>query len=290
MYMVKKIFFTSTKNKSFIQKIYNFAPVIKMLKLSNKDTLVIFDVDDVLIRPGSDDDFKHPCRTLLWQEIKRRSTPNKIEFLHSSILSATKQYLTDPQIIDIFNYLKSQNIPTVALTAMGTGNFGIIEKMEDIRVNELNDLGISFLPLTPLQDELLIPELENTNMIFENCKGTPILKQGIIFTAVVDKGVVLKTILHKYNYYPKTIIFVDDYINNLESLKQLCIELEINFYGFHYKAASLRSLPNINEDLEKLLFKNLEQNLYWLNYEKLLDKNYLMNHYSFFNQLNLNYQ
>ena len=279
MYMVKKIFFTSTKHKSFIQKIYNFAPVIKMLKLSNKDTLVIFDVDDVLIRPGSDDDFKHPCRTLLWQEIKRRSTPNKIEFLHSSILSATKQYLTDPQIIDIFNYLKSQNIPTVALTAMGTGNFGIIEKMEDIRVNELNDLGISFLPLTPIRDELLVPELENTHIVFPYCKGTPMLKYGIIFTAGVDKRVVLEYMFNKYNYYPKNIIFVDDCIKNLESLETLNTKLNLNFYGFHYAAASLTKFPNIDENLERLRFKFLEQESCWLSYEKLMNKRYIRHNY-----------
>ena len=277
--MVKKIFFTSTKHKSFIQKIYNFAPVIKMLKLSNKDTLVIFDVDDVLIRPGSDDDFKHPCRTLLWQEIKHRSTPNKVEFLHSSILSATKQHLTDPRIIDIFNYLKSQNIPTVALTAMGTGNFGIIEKMEDIRVNELNDLGISFLPLTPLQDELLVPELENTHIVFPYCKGTPMLKYGIIFTAGVDKRVVLEYMFNKYNYYPKNIIFVDDCIENLESLETLNTKLNLNFYGFHYAAASLTKFPNIDENLERLRFKFLEQESCWLSYEKLMNKQYIRHNY-----------
>ena len=277
--MVKKIFFTSTKHKSFIQKIYNFAPVIKMLKLSNKDTLVIFDVDDVLIRPGSDDDFKHPCRTLLWQEIKHRSTPNKVEFLHSSILSATKQHLTDPRIIDIFNYLKSQNIPTVALTAMGTGNFGIIEKMEDIRVNELNDLGISFLPLTPLQDELLVPELENTHIVFPYCKGTPMLKYGIIFTAGVDKRVVLEYMFNKYNYYPKNIIFVDDCIENLESLETLNTKLNLNFYGFHYAAASLTKFPNIDENLERLRFKFLEQESCWLSYEKLMNKRYIRHNY-----------
>ena len=277
--MVKKIFFTSKKHKSFIQKIYNFAPVIKILKLSNKDTLVIFDVDDVLIRPGSDDDFKHPCRTLLWQEIKHRSTPNKVEFLHSSILSATKQHLTDPRIIDIFNYLKSQNIPTVALTAMGTGNFGIIEKMEDIRVNELNDLGISFLPLTPLQDELLVPELENTHIVFPYCKGTPMLKYGIIFTAGVDKRVVLEYMFNKYNYYPKNIIFVDDCIENLESLETLNTKLNLNFYGFHYAAASLTKFPNIDENLERLRFKFLEQESCWLSYEKLMNKQYIRHNY-----------
>ena len=281
--MIKKKFFTSTINKiinkNSIQTVYNFAPVIKMLKFATKDTLVIFDVDNVLIRSGGEDDFRHPYRTKLWQEIKCRSTPQKIECLCSSILYATKRYLTDLRIIDIFNYLKLQNVPAIALTTMGTGNFGIIEKMEDIRVNELNDLGISFLPLTPIRDELLVPELENTHIVFPYCKGTPMLKYGIIFTAGVDKRVVLEYMFNKYNYYPKNIIFVDDCIKNLESLETLNTKLNLNFYGFHYAAASLTKFPNIDENLERLRFKFLEQESCWLSYEKLMNKRYIRHNY-----------
>lgn len=65
--------------------------------------------------------------------------------------------------------------------------------------------------------------------------------------------------MHKHNYFFNTIIFVDDYLLNLESLKQLCIKLRINFNGFYYKAAFVTALPKINKKLEILRFQKLLQ-------------------------------
>jgi Protein of unknown function (DUF2608) len=73
-----------------------------------------------------------------------------------------------------------------------------------------------------------------------------------------------------YNLFP----LLDDLFENIESLKQLCFELNINFYGFHYKAVSLIPLPTIDEDLEKLRFAILEKEFTWLSLQKLQDKNY----------------
>ncbi|MGI9215313.1 MAG: DUF2608 domain-containing protein, partial [Gammaproteobacteria bacterium] len=141
---------------------------------------------------------------------------------------------------------------------------------------QLNSVNLSFKCLTPLDNEYIMLELAKINKIFLdlNCKGNPMLKSGIIFTSGLDKGIVLEYILKKYNYYPKTIIFIDDLIENVKSLQQICFKLNIDFYGFHYRAASLIPLPNIDENLEKLRFAILEKEFTWLNYEKLQDKNY----------------
>ena len=261
-------------NKYYVQETYNFFPIIDLLRIVNKDTLVIFDVDNVLIMPSNDNDFRHPYRAQLWQSITNRLMQKKIEYLDSKIICVAKHILVEKRIIKIFDYLKLQQIPTLALTAMGTGKFGIVEKKEDLRIKQLNNVGISFLPLTPFKGEQLLPRLKNTNMIVPNSndKGIPMLKSGIILTAGIDKGIILECILRQYDYYPKTIIFVDDYMGNIESLKKLCINLNLNFYGFHYKAVSLIPLPAIDEHLENVRFKILEQECVWLDYNKLKQK------------------
>jgi hypothetical protein len=259
-------------NQSLIREIYSFVPLAKTLKLATKDALVIFDIDDVLIMPSADDDFRHPYRTQLWGSITNRLTSKKKELLDSNILSRTKKILVESQIINIFNNLKLLQIPTIALTAMGTGNFGIIKNMEDLRFKELNSVGISFKSLTPLLGEQLAPELTGTNIVSKHCTGTPKLQEGIIFTAGVDKGVVLEYMFSKYNYCPKAIIFIDDVLENIKSLQKLCIKLKIDFCGFHYKAVSLMPLPVIDENLERLRFNILEKDCGWLNYEKLKKK------------------
>lgn len=189
-------------NQSLIWEIDNFIPLAEILKLVHKDTLVVFDVDDVLIMPTEEDDFRHPYRVQLLESITNRLMPQNKETLYSIILSATKRILieSESRIINIFNNLKLLQIPTIALTAMGTGNFGIIKNMEDLRFKELNNVGISFKSSTPLLGEQLASELKGTNIVFKHCTGIPKLNDGIIFTAGVDKGVVLEYMFSKYNY------------------------------------------------------------------------------------------
>ena len=269
--------FTIKNTNSIVKEIYNFSKVIDLLGLTNnKDILVIFDVDDVLMTPSSEDNLRHPYRNQLLKSILNRTNPQEIELLKSSIFLNTKQILVELKIIDIFEYLKSHKIPAIALTAMGTGKFGIIKKMHDFRFQQLNSVNLSFKCLTPLEDEHLMLKLAIINKRFldANRKGCPMLKSGIIFASGLDKGMVLEYIFKRYNYYPKTIIFIDDLIENVKSLQQICFKLNINFYGFHYMAASLIPLPNIDENLEKLRFAILEKEFTWLSYEKLQDEKY----------------
>jgi hypothetical protein len=202
--------------------------------------------------------------------------PEKIEILHSNIMSTIKWQLIEPRISKMFNYLKANNIPSIGLTAMGTGKFGIIKKKEDFRIIGLESVGLSFTSLTPLKGQELAIQLRNINMINEDsCSGIPMLKEGVIFTAGVDKGIVLEHMLNKYKYYPETIIFVDDLFINIESIQQLCLKLIINFYGFHYMATSFKPSPIIDIALEELRFKILEQEGYWLSYKQLINKKQL---------------
>lgn len=64
---------------------------------------------------------------------------------------------------------------------------------------------------------------------FKNQGGIPILKSGVILTALIDKGLILKAALEKANLHFRKIIFVDDNLKKLESIKKICHELNINF-------------------------------------------------------------
>ena len=232
---------------------------------------------DILIIPNEDNDFRHHYRTKLWQELQNKLLPDteKIEILQSHIMSTIKWQLIESRILKMFNYLHMHNISTIGLTAMGTGKFGVIKKKENFRIAGLKSVGLSFGSLTPLEGQELAAQLSNTNMINKNrCTGTgmPMLKEGIVFTAGVDKGVVLEYMFNKRKYYPKTVIFVDDLFINIESIKKLSLKLIVNFYGFHYKAASFMPLPIIDPELEKLRFKILEQEGCWLSYKQLINK------------------
>lgn len=259
---------------NFIQEVYNLNKIKDVIKVISNDqtVLAIFDVDDVLIMPSQEDDFRHPYRIELFKLIidQINNNPKDIEILESVLISNRKQVLIDADIINVFEELHASNTHTIALTAMGTGKFGIIQSMEEIRIKELNKVGISFVPLAPFKDKNLFEELKNVPKFLVEPKGTPSLDSGIVFTAGIDKAVTLEYIFKTYNYFPKTIIFVDDLLYNLESLQKLATKLNINFYGFHYKAASLVSLPVIEDQkLEQLRFSILKKEHRWLSYSEL---------------------
>ena len=134
--------------------------------------------------------------------------------------------------------------------------------MENLRIKELKDFGIDFTKLNSLKGHLSINKFKNIN-------GIPMLKNGVILTAEIDKATILEYILHKKNYYPKQIIFIDDQIRNLEAIQKLCNKLKIKFQGFHYIAASLMKVELIDKDLERLRFEILEDKNIWLSYEEL---------------------
>jgi Protein of unknown function (DUF2608) len=237
-----------------------------ILKKENQDTLVIFDVDHVLIMPTDEYTLnRNPYRKQLWKELQTSLSKEKIKFLQSIITSNARWRLVDPKIISILANLKERYIPTIALTSLSTGKLGVIEKREELRSKELKSVGISFLDLSPLKDDILAHELEGMD-------GIPMLKQGIILTAEIDKAIVLEYILHRKNYYPKTIIFVDDQLRNLKSVEKLCTKLQIEFQGFHYTAVSLMSSPPIDKQMEDLRFRILEREYRWLNYNELLNR------------------
>jgi len=247
--------------------ISNFDPLKKMLKSTDENTLVIFDVDHVLIMPTDEYTLnRHPYRKELWQEIERRISKEEWKKLYGITASKAQWRIVEPSILHIFTELKERHIPTMALSSIYTGKFGNIESIENWRVKQLHDLGFDFSILTPIKIDLYIKELEEND-------GIPTLKSGVMLTAQVDKGKILEHVLRHANYHPKRIIFVDDQLKNLESLEKLSDKLKIKFDGLHYTAVSEMSLPVINKQTEKLRFQILEQSHQWLSHKEMAERN-----------------
>jgi hypothetical protein len=265
-YLVLSFFVTTSIALAEITTISDFTPLTELLKRSDRDTLVIFDIDHVLIMPTDEHTLnRHPYRKQLWKEIEGRLSKEDMKTLYGIATAKAKWRLVDPGVVDIFTFLKKYQIPSIALTSIYTGKFGNIEKLEDWRIKHLHDLGFDFCNLTPIKEDIFLHELEAQD-------GVPMLKSGVILTAQVDKGKALESILHRSNYYPKAIIFIDDMLNNLESLERLSAKLKIKFHGLHYTAASSIPTPVINEKIEELRFQILEKEHEWLSYQELAER------------------
>ncbi len=262
------ILFFMIINTSFAQitKTSSLILVNKIFRQANSNTLVIFDVDHVLIMLTDEyTQNRNAFRKQLWVKMGQRLSKEELTFFSSIATASAKWRLVDPYIISIINSLKNKKIPLIALTSLSTGKVGVINKMEDLRINELSSVGISFKDSTPLKGEIYAHSLEADH-------GIPMLKEGIILTAEVDKAEVLEYMFHKNKYFPESIIFIDDQLKNLESLDKLCKKLKIKFHGIHYTAVSLMPPSIIDEALELIRFRILEEEHIWLGYNELIKK------------------
>jgi hypothetical protein len=203
----------------------------------------------------------HPYRKQWKKDSKTRLSIEERNLLFSIILAERNVRLVDPQIRNILDDLEKRKIPTMALTKLYTDKYGVIEsvieRMQDWRIKELRAINIDFAKLTPIRDEIVIHELQVGY-------GVPLLTEGVILTANRDKADILEHILHSKKYYPKSIIFIDDILENLEVVQSLCDKLKINFHGFEYMGAGQVPEIELDERIERIRFQILEQKYRWI--------------------------
>lgn len=247
----------SQQHHTKINKISDFQIVSQLLEKANKDYLVLFDVDDVLIMDQDEYRLTHPYRKEWILDSKKRLDKKQRDNLFSIILKERNIRLVDPYITAILNKLWDMEIPTAALTKLYTGKFGVIEDFTDWRIKELNNIDIDFMRSTPIKEKIILEELHIGG-------GFPMIVEGIIFTADVDKGHILENILHKAKYFPKTIIFFDDVLENILSVEKMCKKMNINYYGFEFDGALLVPEVELHKESEKIRFNILENEHRWV--------------------------
>jgi len=217
-----------------IIKIDSFSQVAHELQNADKNTLVVFDVDDTLIVPES---------KILWpkvqeankewvdqwfEECAKNTPPPELEKYYGAIqMLKEKPVLIEPEIVEIIRNLQERGIKVIALTAIDTGKRSIIPSMAAWRFKTLQTVGIDF------------SKTNVSNMVFNELPlgmdGNPlVLHNGILFSSVVPKGVVLGAFLDRMKWKPERVIFFDDSIKHIKSVAQEMDKRSISFYGYEY--------------------------------------------------------
>lgn len=226
----------------------------------DRDSLIIFDLDDVLTMPTRDYNLSLPIRKKLAQNIEDKYGEEFAKNFWSIILQNRKIKYVDEMIPSILSYIKDKQIPTIALTKCFTHQYGRMQNAHDWRISELKSLKIDFTDLSPIKGEL---KLVNIPKINGRPSSTPMHKNGIIFTARADKGMILEQILTHYNYHPKKILLIDDKFRNIISLERFAKKYNISFDGIIITKVNHLEKEKLDykEELER--FKILENQEKW---------------------------
>jgi len=245
---------------------------------SPKDTLVVFDVDFVLITASDEvfilsaTDAGKKLLSGIYDDLWTRLSKHDIDDMQSVLMMTQTWRLVTPDTPKIFNQIKAKGYKVLGLTACGTGAFGKLRSGERWRVDALKSVGISFdKNFINAKPGVLDPYIPNVSAYYAKAKHAsfPAVEHGIIFTSVVPKGEVLDAYLQFAKITPKKIIFIDDRLNNLELVGEYCKKANIEYIGYEYTAIKEQTKNlKINPKRAKLQYKILELTKTWLNDEQ----------------------
>ena len=234
-------------------------------QFDGKDTIVLFDLDYVLITPqdrvlryaGEENNYRSKhfqaiLKNFQGKEIalvKDKEVP-MAEYLISQILFTSKFELVSPDMPNFINEL-DKKMTVVGFTANSSGKYGIVQNEAEFHLSRLNSLGYHFKD----NGDLLKGE-------FPECISR------VIFANKADKGKVLLGFLKQLNKNYINIIFVDDRSKNLISVQNILKDYKINYLGIHYTELKDKN-EVLNQDIADKQFEVLARKHIWLSDEEV---------------------
>jgi hypothetical protein len=245
-----------------ITTIHSFDEANEQLNNADTSTLVIFDVDDVLIT--SDDHIFRPSASGFRPSCWKGKNAQELDHLVSIIQSEIDFILIEQDLPSLIDSLQKREVKTIALTACRTGKFGVIESVEDWRINQLLDHSIDFSVSWKDILDTRFPHLVALN------QNPPIFKKGILLigdfyfeNGTSTKGQLLGAFFDKIKWHPKKVLFFDDKMKNLTSVQDELAKRGIEYQGFFYRGAE--SVPgDFDKELAEFQVEYLTKNKTWL--------------------------
>ena len=206
----------------------------KIKKYGADNVLMVFDIDNTLLVMaqdfGSDQWFNwqyENCVKKKTKEFKNCAASNMGELLDltGQIFALSKTNPTENKAVSVMNSLQDKGVKVMLLTSRGPNYRDATER--ELKINgynpSLNTIGSgepgSYIPYKldkPKQYGLSKNDIDGLskarNISFQN---------GVMMTAGLNKGIMLKTILHKTNSKFKSIIFVDDHARHTKRMEKV---------------------------------------------------------------------
>lgn len=261
LYLITLLFFSGCSQSRLVETFITDDDRVlrQMLEEADKDTLVVFDCDEVLITPDdtlfspvNEDNYK---KTI--QYLNKKVGFSKADDILISIRKRHKFRLLNDELPNIIKNMQNRGVSVVVLTAHWTGEFHNIKSVEDLRKNELNQFDFDFKKSWNDVGKIVFYELP-TKLPKYNITKYPIFENGIIFACNIDKGAMLQKFLNHVSRTFDKVIFVDDKMKNIRSIKKFCEMNNIRGKCIQYKKAKLFNKnkadhQEIERELDKII-------------------------------------
>lgn len=250
----------------------NFDVLEQIASSLNEDSLVIFDVDKVLLIKSdpSEREYRKERRaaktiTSLYDpnsELGQKLDRHTKDKLWSIYIQSATQNLIDTNVPAVIQKLQKRGVKVMALTRFPVGKIGLLPSMEQFRIQELASNNIDFSLAFSEHSPLVFKQFayEDKHPTFFN---------GILFTHMTacTKGQLLKAFFERINWKPKWVITFDDQMDNLQSLQEELNGLGIAFEGFEF-IGSASWATEYNKELAEFQMQYLIEHELWLDSTK----------------------
>jgi hypothetical protein len=232
-----------------------------ILEQATPNSLVIFDVDEVLVYPTNIVQLQvaSPFWEASMSDIEQRLGKDTRDMLHSIMLLQTQWDVTDKKIPKLIAALQMKKIQVLALTSFRRGKMGKIHSIEEWRNAQLKKYDIDFSISAGIAENCF--EINPARNIVKQLN--PVYKDGIIYTDLHSKSEVLCAFLEQASLKPKEIIFIDDRLSNVQDIENFCNTSSIKFIGIHDRRI-MKKHTSFDENLGKYQFYYLEHFHIWL--------------------------
>ncbi len=215
------------KSHALIVQSTNITDLLTHLGINTTETLVIFDIDNVIAEPcwgrehkscelGSDQWFMYQYEKEKKNGSAHEQALSKTADLYHKIQHHVGFKAVEECTPHMISELQKQGITIIALTMRSIA-------LADRTIKQLHHLGIDFIHSAPHKSHIDLPTHVPT-----------LYKEGVIFANCKSKSKALLAFFNHINFWPTKIIFIDDKLKNLEDVEQAVTELGIQFLGIRY--------------------------------------------------------
>lgn len=219
-----------------IEELYDFLP-----DDPDPDLLIIFDIDNTLIEPvqelGTDQWFYSRLKDHLHNGHDGRAALDKAIREWTAVLNISKMKLVESAAEVIVRDLQKSGYHVMGMTTRGLG-------MATLTIEQLQHLGIDLSLHAPHEEDFLMRN-----------EGTILYRKGILFTSGTHKGEALHRFFDTIDYPAMDVMFINDKLNHLTPVEEMCLREEIGFYGLRYGKTDER-VKNFNRDIADVQFKH----------------------------------
>jgi len=207
-----------------------------------KDTLVVFDVDDTIAYPAQELGSSKWIDEFMTNQFKAKGLRGKDAFDSALHLHTVMQMFVDLHVVDnsdkIIKHLQAQGVDVIAHTNRPIA-------MAKRTVTQLKNTGIDFSQHAIGKTDLFLPVVRLAQFT-----------HGILFGSLNNKGDTLVCFLEKADLKPKKVIFLDDSLRNLKNVEKALANLDIAFVGIRFSGLD-KHKQNFNEKQAETQTQNL---------------------------------